>query len=124
MLIRDLKTATYFETTDGTFICELLHPHREEKDIKINFSIAHAILGPEESSHPHRIKSAGEIYFILEGKGLMHIDNQQALLEPGQLVYIPPGSMQFIKNVSSSELKFLCMVSPPWRKEDDEICLE
>ncbi|MBU4534921.1 MAG: hypothetical protein KKF16_03645 [Euryarchaeota archaeon] len=54
----------------------------------------------------------------------MHVDNKQALVEPGQLVYIPPGSMQFIKNVSSGELKFLCMVSPPWRKEDDEICLE
>lgn len=124
MLIRDIKTADYFLTTDKTIICELLHPHREEEEVKMNCSIACATLSPGDVSHPHRLKTAGEVYFILEGKGIMHIDNEQAVLEPGQAVYIPPGSMQYIKNVSNNELKFLCVVSPPWSEEDDEVCLE
>lgn len=124
MLIRDIKTANYFETTDKTTICELLHPHREEEEVKMDCSIACAILAPGEVSHPHRLKKSGEVYIIMQGKGIMHIDDEQALLEPGKAVYIPPGSMQFIKNVSEEELKFLCVVSPPWTAEDDEICLE
>ncbi len=124
MIIKDLKTARYFETVDGTFICELLHPQRENADIKMNYSLAHAILRPGESSHPHRLKESAEIYFILEGKGLMHIGGEEAVLEPGQAVYISPGEIQFIKNISDKELKFLCVVSPPWSEEDDEIVLE
>jgi mannose-6-phosphate isomerase-like protein (cupin superfamily) len=123
MLIRDIKTACYFETTDKTTICELLHPHREE-EVKMDCSIACAILGPGDVSHPHKLKTSGEVYIILQGRGLMRIDNEQAVLEPGQAVYIPPGSMQFIKNISDEELKFLCVVSPPWSEEDDEICLK
>lgn len=124
MLIRDLKTAKYFKTVDGTFICELLHPERENKELKMNCSLAHAILQPGESSHPHRLKTSSEIYFILEGKGMMHIGNEESVLEPGQAVYIPPGEIQFIKNISGDELKFLCLVYPPWSKEDDEVCSE
>ena len=121
MIIKDLKTAKYFKTVDGTFICELLHPERENAKINMNCSLAHAILKPGESSHPHRLKESAEIYFILEGKGLMHIGEEEAVLEPGQAVYIPPGEIQFIENISKNELKFLCIVSPPWSVEDDEI---
>jgi mannose-6-phosphate isomerase-like protein (cupin superfamily) len=124
MIIKDLKTAKYFKTVDGTFICELLHPERENAKINMNCSLAHAILKSGESSHPHRLKESAEIYFILEGKGLMHIGDEEAVLEPGQVVYIPPGEIQYIKNISEVELKFLCIVSPPWSKEDDEVCLE
>ncbi len=90
----------------------------------MNFSVAHAILGPYESSYPHRIESSVEVYYILEGEGLMCIDDEQAPVGPGKLVYIPPGSVQNIKNITSRELKFLCIVSPPWRGENEELCLE
>ncbi|MDP1551392.1 MAG: cupin domain-containing protein [Methanobacteriaceae archaeon] len=124
MIIKDLKTSEYFETVDGTFICELFHPERENREIKMNCSLAHATLRPGESSHPHRLIKSAEVYFILEGKGLMHIGDEEAVLEPGQAVYIPPMEIQFIKNISDVVLKFLCVVSPPWSEDDDEICLE
>ncbi|MCK9152328.1 cupin domain-containing protein [Methanobacterium alcaliphilum] len=124
MLIRDIKTAKYFVTTDKTTLCELLHPQREEEEVKMNCSISCATLPPGDVSHPHRLKTSGEVYVILQGKGIMHIDDEEAFLEPGQAVYIPPGAMQFIQNISNKELKFLCVVSPPWSAEDDEICLE
>ena len=54
----------------------------------------------------------------------MHIGDEEAVLEPGQAVYIPPGEIQFIKNISDVVLKFLCVVSPPWSETDDEVCLE
>jgi mannose-6-phosphate isomerase-like protein (cupin superfamily) len=117
MLIRDLRESPRFRAKDGTDICELLHPDREE-GISMGYSLAHAILGPGEASAPHRLKSSSEVYFILEGRGIMHIDGESAGVGPGQAVYIPPGSIQHIKNVGGGPLVFMCMVSPPWREEE------
>ncbi|OPY25111.1 MAG: Cupin domain protein [Methanobacterium sp. PtaU1.Bin242] len=106
---------------DETLICELLHPKREDEDLKMNFSIANAILKPGESSLPHRMKSSLEIYHITEGHGRMHIDNESAEVRNNQTIYIPPNAEQWIENTGDSDLKFLCMVSPPWTAEDEEL---
>jgi mannose-6-phosphate isomerase-like protein (cupin superfamily) len=51
----------------------------------------------------------------------MHIDDETEKVFPGQAVYIPPESRQFIHNSGNSDLKFLCIVDPAWRKEDEEV---
>lgn len=121
MRVNTPNNCKYFRALDETLICELLHPEREENDLEMNFSIAHAILKPGESSLPHRMKSSVEIYFILEGEGLMHIENESEEVNPNQTIYIPPNSVQWIENMGSGDLKFLCMVNPPWKAEDEEL---
>ena len=120
MLIRDLKEGRRFAAIDGTDICELLHPDREE-GISMGYSLAHAVLGPGVASAPHRLKSSSEVYFILEGRGIVHIDGESAEVAAGQAVYIPPRSVQHIENIGDGSLIFLCLVSPPWREEDEEL---
>jgi len=122
MIIKDLKNCNYFRALDKTLICELLHPDREVQDLDMGFSIAHAILKPKKSSLPHKLKNSVEIYYILEGKGLMHIDGESAEVHQGHAIYIPPNSKQWIENIGDSDLKFLCIVQPPWRQEDEELC--
>jgi mannose-6-phosphate isomerase-like protein (cupin superfamily) len=51
----------------------------------------------------------------------MHIDNESAAVKQGQAVYIPPGSKQYIQNMGTDDLKFLGIVHPMWRKEDEVI---
>ena len=119
MIIRDLANCRYFRAADNTLICELLHPDREGLDLP--YSIAHAVLQPGAASLPHRLKTSTEIYFILEGEGEMHIDTERSLVSAGQAALIPPGSWQYIRNTGDIILKFICMVSPPWRAEDEEI---
>lgn len=121
MIVKTQNSCKYFRALDETLICELLHPEREKSDLKMNFSIAHAILKPGESSLPHRMKSSVEIYFILEGKGLMHIEKEAEEVKVNQTVYIPPGSVQWIENIGDTDLKFLCIVNPPWKEEDEEL---
>lgn len=121
MIIKTTDKCKYFNAPDETLICELLHPKREENDLVMNFSIAHAILKPDESSLPHRMKASVEIYFILEGKGLMHIENESKEVAPNQAIYIPPSSVQWIENIGDGDLKFLCMVNPPWNAGDEEL---
>ena len=119
-MIRELRESPRFRAKDGTDICERLHPDREE-GISMGYSLAHAVLGPGGASAPHRLKSSSEVYFILEGRGWMEIDGESAEVAAGQAVYIPPGSVQHIENVGGGPLLFLCLVSPPWREEDEEL---
>ncbi len=50
----------------------------------------------------------------------MHIDEESLEVGPDCAVYIPPQAMQYIENTGNSDLKFLCIVDPAWRKEDEE----
>ncbi|HEY0196847.1 MAG TPA: cupin domain-containing protein [Methanobacterium sp.] len=121
MLVKTPYNCKHFKALDETLICELLHPEREELDLKMNFSIAHAILKPGKSSLPHEMKSSVEIYFILQGKAIMHIGEESKEVGPNQAIYIPPDSVQWIQNTGDSDLKFLCMVNPPWKAADEEL---
>jgi mannose-6-phosphate isomerase-like protein (cupin superfamily) len=119
MFKKDLSDCSRFIAFDGTDICELLHPDREDEDLFMGYSLAHARLRPGEASKPHRLKTSSEVYFILEGLGRMKIDDKSADVEPGTVVYIPSGSMQNIENMGDGTLTFLCIVRPPWREEDE-----
>jgi len=121
MFIRDIKNCEYFRTMDETLLCEILHPDREEENLKINLSIAHAILKPNESSLVHKLKTSVEIYYILKGKGIMHVDGETEEIHPEQVIYIPANSNQYIENTGNEELKFLCIVYPMWKEDDEEI---
>ena len=51
----------------------------------------------------------------------MHIDDESCEVTAKCAVYIPPHSTQYIENTGNSDLKFLCIVDPPWRAEDEEV---
>lgn len=122
LLIKNLKNCEYFQAIDKTTICELLHPHLETENIKMGFSIAHAFLKPDKSSVCHKMMKSVEIYYIIQGKGIMHIFDEEREVFPGEAIYIPPGSNQWIENIGDVDLQFLCIVSPPWEADDEELC--
>jgi mannose-6-phosphate isomerase-like protein (cupin superfamily) len=119
MLIRKLKGSPEIVAGDETRLRELLHPDREY-DFDGRFSLAHAVLEAGQASTPHRLIST-EVYFILSGTGLMHIDSESASIEPGDAVVIPPETEQWLDNTGQLPLEFLCIVDPAWRAEDEEI---
>jgi len=122
MLIRDIKKSNYFDAVDETVLSELLHPKND--GVKLNFSVAHAVLKPGKSSLPHILKKSVEVYYILEGIGEIHIGQEMETVKTGQAIYIPPKNSQWIKNTGNKDLKFLCIVSPPWNEDDEELCNE
>jgi mannose-6-phosphate isomerase-like protein (cupin superfamily) len=117
MFIKDLKDCEEFTAGDNSILCELLHP--DKADLAIRYSLAHAVVKPGQTAIPHRLKTS-EVYYILEGEGKMHINDEAKDVHPGQAVYIPPNSRQYISNTGESDLVFLCIVDPAWRKEDEE----
>lgn len=116
MLIRDLKDCPEIIAGDNTILRELLHPDKAK--LELRHSLAHAIVPVGASSLPHRLKTS-EVYYILEGEGVMHIDEETAPVHAGQAIYIPPHARQYIENTGPAELKFLCIVDPAWRAEDE-----
>lgn len=120
MFIKEIFEGQFSRAGDETFLGEMLHP-KESGDLKIRYSLALAILPPGQASLPHRLKTSSEVYYILEGEGRMSIEEETAPVHPGQAVYIPPGARQSIRNTGPSELKFLCIVDPAWRAEDEEV---
>jgi len=103
---------------DNSILCEVLHPKNEK--LQIRYSLAHAIVKPGETSLAHKLKTS-EVYYILEGEGIMYIENESEKVHSGQAVYIPPNAKQYIKNTGNSDLKFLCIVDPAWRPEDEKV---
>jgi mannose-6-phosphate isomerase-like protein (cupin superfamily) len=118
MFIRDLKDCVEFIAGDNSILREILHP--DKTDLTLRYSMAHAIVRPGQTTKPHRLKTS-EVYYIVAGEGEMHIDGDSGTVRPGSTVYIPPRATQFIRNSGKTDLVFLCIVDPAWRKEDEEI---
>lgn len=109
------------KVADGSQLAEIFHPLRLNRDISARYSIAHARVEPGEKTLPHRLIQSSEAYYILSGKGMMHIGDETEEVYDGQLVYIPPGKTQWIENTGSEDLLFLAICDPLWREEDEII---
>lgn len=118
MLIKDLKNCPEFISGDGCILRELLHGPNEK--LEFRYSLAYAIVKPGQKSFRHSLKTS-EIYYILQGEGLIHIDDDAQPVRPDQAVVIPIHGVQYIENTGTNDLVFLCMVDPGWRMEDEVV---
>lgn len=117
MLIKKLRDCTEITAGDRTRLRELLHPARDAADI--HYSLAVAWIKPGEQSQAHRLKTS-EVYYLLRGSGVMHIGDEVARVEAGDVVYIPPEAVQWLENTDKEDIEFVCIVDPAWRPEDEE----
>jgi mannose-6-phosphate isomerase-like protein (cupin superfamily) len=118
VLIKKLKDCKQITAGDRTRLRELLHPARDAVEIRCSLAVAR--FAPGAPSQAHRLKTA-EVYYLVRGTGVMHIGEEAAPVGPGDAVYIPPGTVQWLENTGKEEIEFLCIVDPAWRPEDEEI---
>lgn len=69
------------------------------------FSITILHPGKQTSGHAH---PAGEVYFFVEGKGVLEIDGKKRAVRSGDATPIPPGKFHRVYNTSDKDLVFLC----------------
>ena len=120
MTIRKLQDIEIIDGGEGTKIRQIFHPHNTLNGIR--YSVSHSELQPGEKSKLHKMKTS-EVYYILQGEGNLTIEEDVIKVSKDQAIYIPPHSKQCIENTGKNELKFLCIVDPAW-KLDDEVVLE
>ncbi len=118
MYHRKLKEAKQFIANDETRLREILHPTND--NLSVGYSVAHAVVAAGKASLPHTLKSS-ETYYILEGKGRMHINGEIKDVARDDIFLVPPLAEQYIENISSEDLIFLCIVEPFWQEEEEEI---
>lgn len=121
VLVRKLGDCKLITALDGTALRELLNPLHDNGSLRLGYSLAHAIVKAGTSSMPHRLNTSSEVYYIIEGKGVMHINGEAAAIGPQQVVYIPPGARQYLENTGKEDIEFLCIVFPSWHPEDEEL---
>ena len=120
MSLRKNSEINSIQGNEGTEIKQYFHPHNTRNGI--NYSLAQFTLEPGKKSKLHKITSS-EIYYILEGSGNLNVNENTYRLEKDDSAYVPPNSKQFIENTGEGNFRFLCIVEPAW-KADNEILLE
>lgn len=118
MFVKHLEDCLPFFAGDNTWLREILHP--DKAPLKIGYSLAHAVVKPGLTSFMHSLRTS-EVYYILQGEGIMHINDEDQAVASGDTIYIPPHAKQCITNKGNEDLVFLCIVDPAWRLEDEEI---
>jgi len=119
MIIRDSSACPHTRVLDHSLLCELLHPDRVPGAEQLSCSVAHAIIPPGTSTLPHKLQKSTELYYILSGTGIMQINGESSPVHPGEVVLIPPGAAQNIRNNGDDNLVILCIVSPKWQAVDE-----
>jgi len=86
-----------------------------------NFVMGHVTIfaGGSVPEHAHEQE---EVYFIIDGQGVMIVDGEEQAVQPGSYVYISPNQTHLLKNTSQSELKMLFCYAPKsivehWQQE-------
>ncbi|MGV3533417.1 MAG: cupin domain-containing protein [Chthoniobacteraceae bacterium] len=113
MIIQNLSQQSPFTTKDGSTIRSILD--RTNAPVA-NQSLAEATVPAGSATERHYHKLAEEIYFILEGRGEMEIDDTSQTVGPGDGILIPPGAWHTI--TATETLRFLCCCAPPYAHED------
>ena len=119
MLYKSIEKILSFEANDKTILKEIIHPKND--NVPLNYSLAQAVLKKGESSLPHCLLNQTELYIFLSGEGEIVVGEDKQKVKSGTVVLVPKGAKQHVENHGDSELKFLCIVSPPWKKGDDQL---
>lgn len=118
MIVKDIALISPTRAADGSELRELLHAERD--DVEIRYSLACAVVKPDNRTLPHRLE-ASEVYYLIFGSGIMHVGEESSPVHAGHCIYIPRGETQWIENTGRIDLAFLCVVDPPWSEENEEI---
>ena len=101
---------------EGCYITELANTPDDP-----DASIARARVLPGATTRWHRLRGTTERYVILEGRGRVEIgDEQPRDVGPGEVVVIAPMCRQRITNAGKTDLVFLAICTPRFRRENYE----
>jgi mannose-6-phosphate isomerase-like protein (cupin superfamily) len=114
--IRYYNPDAEFYTDELCFITEL-----SNTDCDPDVSIARARVKPGITTRWHRLYGIVERYVILEGEGLVEVDDlPPQKVKYGDIVLIPSECRQRIGNIGEGDLVFLAICTPRFEQENYE----
>lgn len=102
-----------YGTSERCFISEIAN---DTDDPQV--SIARARVLPGITTAWHRLEGVSERYIIVSGKGVVEVSALPPTeVGPGDVVLIPPGEVQRIKNIGEDDLVFYAVCNPRFTPE-------
>jgi len=98
-------------------------------------ALSKALVGPENSGsrridfrisryapmayvEEHRHKVQEQVYYVLEGEGVLTLDDERVPMRPHDYVYVPPSVRHSFSNTGINGLVFLVITTPASDDED------
>jgi mannose-6-phosphate isomerase-like protein (cupin superfamily) len=79
-----------------------------KKDFRSTIQFLHETsVMPNSTIGYHKHSGNEEIYYVIEGKGLMVVDGEERIIGPGDAVITYSGSSHGLKNIGDKNLKIL-----------------
>jgi mannose-6-phosphate isomerase-like protein (cupin superfamily) len=88
----------------------LVHPSNADTRL---FDFRISSYQPKGYAEVHFHEVAENIYYILQGRGIVELDGTRHLVEPHTVVHIPAGVRHGIFNTGLEDLIFIVAASPP-----------
>ncbi len=80
------------------------------------FNLGEVLVPPGVTTSQHDV-GVNERYLMMGGPATMFIDGVKTEVQSGDIVHIPSGGLQNIKNDSGAALRFYCLCTPPFVPE-------
>ena len=77
---------------------------------RIDFRISRYAPNAYVQEHAHKVQE--QVYYVLEGEGLLTLNDERHLMRPHDYVYVPPGVRHSFTNTGLAGLVFLVMTTP------------
>lgn len=115
--VRD-KDVMAFIAKDGSRVRELMHPTVHGNRAQ---SLAEATIPAGSTTRLHRHRCVEELYYVLQGQGLMTVGGEEWVIGMGDTVLIPPGTPHQIRALGAADLRILCASAPAYADDDTEL---
>ena len=121
MLIVNRRDSKAINTPQGSEIRPLIDRTTLPVNSLWQCSLAEELLPPGATVPPHHHEVLEEIYYIVEGSGLMTVGDEQHEVGAGDAVYIPRQHRHTLTNTGSTPMRILLVCGPAFFYEDHRI---
>ena len=91
-------------------------------------NMIHSTVPPHQTNRATVHATVNEFWYVLEGQGEIWRDDGDGgsvtALVPGTAIEVPTGTAFQYRNVSDTELKFICVSMPPWPGDSEATHVE
>jgi mannose-6-phosphate isomerase-like protein (cupin superfamily) len=84
---------------------------------RVDFRISRYAPMAYVQEHVHQVQE--QVYYVLEGEGILTLDDTKNLMRPHDYVYVPPGVRHSFTNTGTQGLVFLVITTPA--SDDEEV---
>jgi mannose-6-phosphate isomerase-like protein (cupin superfamily) len=104
------ETAPRYQRPEGITSYLLASPRTSSAEL-LTTTLAVIQPGGEQRIHSHRPE---QVYFILEGSGLMTVGSETQRVGPGDCVFIPSGQPHGLRNDGAVVLRYFSAATPAY----------